>query len=348
MPRPKSNPDLPPIDQGIEGEFVTHESTLPPFRPTKPRGTGYREPERNGGASGRPRANPDDPNIPGEKLLLAIARHHALSVSQAAYACGYAVRTETTEGSESHVHENLLRMMGHGYLRRVTPMERNLKPMYLLDARGKRYLAAMGVPYDEKTGNTPPIGIHLSHRQAVTWVLLKIEKSGYPILEMRNEWQLSRESVRLSLADGTKVNYAPDAWVKLLIDDEEISIAIELDRGTEEQKVWRQKVLQMVAFTSRDSAGKFPFQELFGTDRIRFAVAVAPGAIGVRDPEVRARNLVHWTQLELAKHEKLAWAEKFFIRPLDASLATPDDILFQPCWAHPGGTELVPLIGGAA
>jgi hypothetical protein len=290
----------------------------------------------------RPKANPDLPNAPGEKLLLAIARHHALTVEQATYACDY----EPT--SESYVHEHLLRLMRHGYLRRVIPDERNLDAMYFLDVRGKLFLSRMGVSYDERTGNKDPKGQHLAHRQAVTWVLLKIEKSGYPILEMRNEWQLSREKVKLTLADGKTKEYFPDAWINLQVNNEPISIAIELDRGTEAQDVWREKVLQMLAFTSIDAQGRYPFQDLFGADRIRYAIIAAPGAINTRPMALRANNLVRWTALELTKHKKTAWAKSMFIRPLDASQATPEQILTQSSWVHPGETEFRPLIGGVA
>lgn len=298
----------------------------------------------------RPKANPDLPNAPGTALLLALARHHALTSQQAAILCFF---TRTTP-SYTYAHEHLLRLMRHGYIRRQPSTEKGIKDAFLLDERGKRYLAAMGVAVDEKTHHPPPQGLHLAHRLAVTSLLIQLERTGYPILERRNEWQLSRTAVPLTLPSGEKIHYAPDAWVRMLIEGTEYSIAIELDRGTEDQKPWRRKVQEMVTFTTADAKGVYPFTRLFGVERLRFMIVAAPGAIGTVPPELRANNLHHWTELELRKLGMETWQRMFFIRPLDALamdkerhlLVEPRSILFDRAWCQPFSQEYVPLIGG--
>ena len=74
---------------------------------------------------------------------------------------------------------------------------------------------------------------------------------------MLSERELKRNALRVrvpSVAGGEERDVAviPDAWFQLSYRNQSpYSIALELDRGTEDQKVWRQKVAAYVAWASR-------------------------------------------------------------------------------------------------
>jgi hypothetical protein len=301
----------------------------------------------------RPKANPDLPNIPGTKLLIALARHHALTATQAAILCFYSKKTP----SRSYADEHLRRLVDHGYLIRQEPSEVGIEDVYLLADRGKRYLRdELGMEIDERTHHRPPKSLHLSHRLAVTSFLIQMERSGYPTLELYNEWQLSRMAAPIRLQNGKQVRYAPDAWFRMLVQEDEYPIALELDRATESAMQWQHKVQQMVAFTDVAEDGEYPFTKLFGVHRLRYAIVVTTGPVGTKSPQVRARNLLTWTELELERLGKEQWRTLFFIRPLDAlqldeqgrPIVDPQDILLGRSWCQPGSATYVPLIGGTA
>jgi hypothetical protein len=293
----------------------------------------------------RPKADPSKPNRPGERLLIAIARHHALSREQTTIAAGFSTN------AQSYVDEHMARLTTHGYLQKVLPSERAIPSIYFLDGKGIQFLVNAGVPIDERIHHKPPTGFNLSHRYWTTWVLVRLEQSDCQILEYRNEWQLSRTVVQLTLPSGEKVGYAPDLWTRVLVpgEPEPYSIAWEIDRGAEHQDPWRRKVQEMVAFDSRNPAtGTFPFQELFGVETLRYAIAVVPGIIGSQPLAVRARNLKEWTERELAKRHAQKWASVMYLRPMDPSTSQPKELFFDSCWVKPFEEAYQPLMGGSA
>ena len=78
----------------------------------------------------------------------------------------------------------------------------------------------------------------------------------------------------------------PDAWFQLKVaSSPRVSIALELDRGTEDQRVWRQKVAALALW----AVG--PYRKAFQTDNVTIAVVC---------PDVaRRETLCSWTKKEL-------------------------------------------------
>src|SRR5215213_251525 len=120
----------------------------------------------------RPKADRAKPNQPGERLLMAVARHHALSREQATIAAGYSA------GSQSYVDEHIKLLTDGKYLRKVVPSERAIPAIYFLDAKGVAFLHDAGVPIDQRIHHKPPTGFNLSHRYWTNWVLVRLEQSG--------------------------------------------------------------------------------------------------------------------------------------------------------------------------
>src|SRR5512135_2019586 len=92
-----------------------------------------------------------------------------------------------------------------------------------------------------------------------------------PRLLTERELKGNPARVDLVSGDGTStrsVAVIPDAWFELAVGAKKpIAIAIELDRGSEDQKRWRSKVAALAAW----AVG--PYREAFGADTLTIAVA---------------------------------------------------------------------------
>src|SRR5205823_409632 len=87
----------------------------------------------------------------------------------------------------------------------------------------------------------------------------------------------------------------PDGWLEFHLlhpeGTEQSCIVLELDGDTQEQKRWRRKVAELVAYA------KGPYIAAFGTEVITVAVVAAP-----KDPArapARRAELMSWTEAEL-------------------------------------------------
>lgn len=274
------------------------------------------------------------------KLLMALADYHALTGDQAAPAAGFA------RGSK-HGYASLKKLRDKGFVKMQESDLIGVHALWHLDELGRRFLRSYGITYDTKVHHKlGPIGTQTAHRIDVTWLLIALAESEYRVIQTRNEWQLSRIPTKVKLADGTTYGYSPDSWIHLEHEGQEYSLAVEIDRGTEHESVWRKKVAAMVAFTSKTDKGTYPFSETFGVDRLRFAIAVTSSRRSIQPFEVRAKTLLVWTQLELKKLGKEKWADLFYIRPIEVEAITAHDFLETAAWVQPFSTTYVPLIGG--
>src|SRR5437764_509706 len=92
----------------------------------------------------------------------------------------------------------------------------------------------------------------------------------------------------------------PDAWLQLQVANQPaISISLELDRGTHEQKRFRQKVRAICAWAMG------PYQTAFATDNLTVAF--------VTQTRRRTEELVTWMKRELATSGKMALSDIFLI-----------------------------------
>src|SRR5205823_2243658 len=105
---------------------------------------------------------------------------------------------------------------------------------------------------------------------------------------------LQRSPIHVEVASAEKLEtiaVIPDGWVDLrLAGVGRICLALELDRGTIEQKDWRRKVRGLVAYSQG------PYQQAFQTNSLTIAVVVAPGR---QAPKKRLQDLLVWTEREL-------------------------------------------------
>ncbi|MER6316228.1 replication-relaxation family protein [Streptomyces sp. NPDC001581] len=149
-----------------------------------------------------------------------------------------------------------------------------------------------------------------------------------------NERQLKRSSIRVQPAgrsEAPRMAVIPDAWFELTaVGGDPVSVALELDRGTEGQKQWRRKVACLTAWAEG------PYRDAFESDNLTVAVAIPSAA--------RRDQLSTWTLEELGQNGSPELADIFLFT--DASLVTTDpfELFFGLCWYPAGAADPVSLL----
>jgi hypothetical protein len=216
--------------------------------------------------------------------------------------------------------------------------------VYTLARKGRTYVQGLGVavepyfrPSEEKwtTQNSP----FMAHRLAAIDVMIAAQGlcrdvQGISCPRMLSERELKRTASRVDVVsrEGTRrVAVIPDAWFQLKVAGyDTYSIAIELDRGTEDQKVWREKIAAYAAW----SVG--PYKEAFETDNLTIAT-VSPNM------ELQSQ-LREWTQRELALRDLHEYSELFLFTARNPHTTLPAEFFLRRAWQLPHTDEPVELI----
>src|SRR3954452_24187780 len=220
-----------------------------------------------------------------QAILHALARFHYLTAKQASRL----LYPKNTDSRARYTQKLFQRLTDADYVLRLRALP---KPKYgqdphvfTLARRGWDYLRGMGiatVPYyrpseERRIAESSPF---MKHRLATIDVLITADRLQWDmpqvtLLQLLTERELKRRALRVELLPGPysvdgvirRVAVIPDGWFQLSIAGElPYSIAIELDRGTEDQKVWREKVAAYVLWA------RGPYKEAFETDNLTIAV----------------------------------------------------------------------------
>lgn len=242
----------------------------------------------------------------------------------------------------SYVRGRLRTLHEGGYINR----EYMLKPggrgpyRFSLGKKGVAYLREAGAeilyyPSD----HTDVAYLFQRHTEAVNDVLIaavllsRTEK--VRIEEIRTEPWLKRSPMKVEVK-GEKIAVIPDAWVAFSSN----FIALELDRGTEDQKVWRRKVRGYSAAVKWRGTSEKPipsvYKEVYGVDRLIIAVVTTAG-------ERRAKTLRAWTEAELGRASKLASLFQFTYLP--EGVPDPEELFLANRWYQPFSEAPTPLLG---
>ena len=123
----------------------------------------------------------------------------------------------------------------------------------------------------------------------------------------------------------------PDAWFQLAaMGCDPVSIALELDRGTEHQKHWRRKVAALTAWAEG------PYRQAFETDNLTIAVVVPSRA--------RLLQLLAWTDQELQAVGKTQLADIFLFTDASPVETSPFELFFSMLWYPAGQHYAVSLL----
>ena len=279
------------------------------------------------------------PYIIGPKdddILRAVYRYHYLSIDQIC-------RLLYSTGGRTTAATRLKGLADAGYLQRIVIPSRlgNGPVVYTLARKGMKFLAEAGfsVPTRARPKDTQQQSyLFFSHTLAVNDVLISTEllSRSYPgSIELRQllpELELKRNPVAVDDGAGGKLTIIPDAYIDLVLaGTERMCLALELDRGTEEQKKSRKKVRGLVAFAQG------PYQQAYGTDALTVCVVATPG-------QPRLRQLYEWTVAELTAIGQQGEADLFRFTTFNPATLPPEQLFFGAGWFIPYSTKPVPLI----
>lgn len=279
------------------------------------------------------RVNPAD-----DAVLRAVFRYYYLSSRQLC-------RLLYSPGSLTYVQAKLKQLTDAGLLQRIwlpRPAAHGSAPsVYTLARKGLNYLAGVGIDVDRRRYRPSEQREHaylfLEHTLAVNDVLMSAEllsrvQPEYTLARMLHERDLKRRPVQVQDDDGRMIAVVPDGWLDLRVKAAyQVCLALELDRGTEEQKVWRRKIRGLLAYANG------PYQDSFQTKSLTIAVVATSG-------DKRLLQLLRWTESELTARHEQGQGDLFVftaIRPNAADLA---DLFFSRRWYQPFGDQPIALL----
>jgi hypothetical protein len=284
-----------------------------------------------------------------EAILLALARFHYLTAAQISR-----LFYPTMQDRNREAQRRTKDLVDAGYILRLDALPKayvGKQPnVFTLTDKGRKYVQAMGAsvqpyfrPHEERRAyrNFP----FMRHTLAAIDVLVAAERlcMDYDVScpRMLTERNLKKSALRVDVPAGPNGRVArnvaviPDGWFQLQIGDAEpYSFALELDRATEEQKVWRQKVAAYTVWAGDNG----PYADAFETNDLTIAV-VCPD-------ERRCRMLIDWTLREL----KLRGTDEDFAAMFLFGYASPErtppyDFFFAPNWLAADREDRVSLLG---
>jgi Replication-relaxation len=276
-------------------------------------------------------------------ILLALGRFHYLTAAQASR-----LLYPNLNDNNRYMQRKLKRLVDNDYALRLralpVPRYGQAPHVFTLARNGRIYLQNLGFsvePYfrpseERRAAENSPFMIH---RLAAIDVMIAAELlcAANPSItcpQMRSERELKHNALRVQVpsaagGDVRDVAVIPDAWFQLSYRNRDpYSFALELDRATEDQKVWRQKVAAYVVWATG------PYMEAFETDNVTIAV-VCPD-------ERRVDQLIYWTMRELTvRSEDLAG---LFLFTSASPVASPERFFLDQVWFQADTGEAVALV----
>lgn len=292
-----------------------------------------------------PRLTPTD-----EELLLTCARWQYATVE-------HWVRWFEDTGKRRYLQRRSRELAEQDYLIRLyiaRPAGTGKAPsIFTLGPAGRRHVESLGVRVPQRFRRSDLTSLspkHLAHSEDVTDVLLSVELLArhdprIEVLELLHERFLfeQRFTVPVQVAHPVTgevrqdvMEVTPDAFVKVAawVEAEArrriFPILIEVDRDTEAQVVFREKIAKLYAFGTSET-----YERVYGARSFNVAFFIqAPR----RDPQQRLAELLTWTERELKQRQLVHDAVSFSFCALDPVTTTPETLLLGPSWFHPFST----------
>lgn len=269
---------------------------------------------------------------PEDLILRAVNRYPYLTAVQVTRLCGYSARSLT------YVQTKLKALSVPGYLlARRAGNERvagSAPLLYALHRKGRAYLAQLGIAVQapiKPTELTTLKTMHLAHTKELNDVLIAAELltrtvPQITLAQLIHERALKRQPFRVALPDGTTQPVIPDAWLDLQVGTHtqrrRFPLAVELDRGTTEERTWRRKVAGLLRWA------RGPYQERFQTRSLTVAVVAT---VGTR----RHDELRRWTEKELTAQQAAGEGDLFRFTSCQPERINPAELFLQPVWRTP-------------
>src|SRR3954451_17485500 len=283
-----------------------------------------------------------------QPILIALARFHYLTAAQASRFLYPNLRD-----NGRYAERLLKRLVDGGYVLRLRalpmPIYGQAPHVFTLARSGREYVRGLGVSVEsyfrpsveKRMAENPPF---MKHRLAAVDVLIAASMLCRDMPEvscshMLTERELKQGAIRVEVpplehggdTGPRRVAVIPDAWFQLSINDgPAISIALELDRATEDQKVWREKVAAYTVWSEG------PYQDRFETDNLTIAV-VCPD-------ERRRATLMDWTMRELKARHLEEYGQLFLFTATSPVTASSARFFFGKVWRQADSGRAINLI----
>lgn len=273
-----------------------------------------------------------------DAILRAAFRYYYLSSRQVC-------RLLYSPGSLTYVQTKLKHLADAGLLQRIwlpRPAAHGSAPsVFTLARKGLNYLASIGVDVERRRYRPSEQREHtyllLGHTLAVNDVLISAEllsrwQPEYELARMLHERDLKRAPIHVQDDDGRMIAVVPDGWLDLRVQGAyQVCLALELDRGTEEQKVWRRKVRGLLAYANG------PYPDAFQTKSLTVAVVATSG-------DKRLLQLMRWTESELTARHEQGQGDLFVFTGVGSDSAEMADLFFSRRWYQPFGEQPMALL----
>jgi hypothetical protein len=298
-------------------------------------------------ATTSPRATPLTDHAPAFRLgptehalLTGLGRYVYLTAAQC-------VRRAYQPGSLRFVQKRLARLAEAGYCQRHAGFSQAGKPptVYCLTAKGWDYVRAEGMetPARWRGAEAARRGFAAyAHDLAVADVGIAAERFCATVAlqaqlaQFRHHHFLQADPLRVQLPGQGARRVIFDAWLDLRLwrgdppQQRQRALALELDRASEHQRAWREKIAAILA------AAGAGYAEHFRTTSLTVLV-VCPG-----HPR-RLHQLMEWTELQLRQEGLETSRSLFALTAADPSATDPRDFFLGPCWRTPFRAEFGPL-----
>ncbi len=258
-----------------------------------------------------------------QAIVHSLHTYHLLTAEQLC-------RLHYSRGSHTYVEARLKEMTEKRLLHRLSRSGMNFPYVYMLGIRGVRYLRALGLDVFplHPSEHTEKSSLFLAHILTTNDVLIAASQlpqlvPDIQVAEMRHDLTLRRD---------LKNSIVPDGWIDFRIPEKtQVCIWLEVDRGTMEQKRFRQKITALLRFVN---AG---YRDTFSTPSLTVAFATTAG-------QRRCDQIHEWIEKELLASFQKERADLFRIAPLPEGDIDPKELFLAPIWQVPFTNEPVSLI----
>lgn len=283
-----------------------------------------------------------------EAILRGLHTYYFLTIPQMLHVLGFSAKSST------HAWELCNELRQQSYIKpypfpHTVPVGRPAQ-VWVLDRKGCLYLRDLGLEVGThlRTVSEPEYGyLFLKHTLFVNDLLIAAsllprQRPSVDMAEMRHERALKRESASVPIRVKVQGEWkekprgvVPDGWLDFRVTDPHRKIwrqpvLLELDRGTEDQRAFREKVQALVRY----AAG--PYKEQFGTEFVTVAVVTTEG-------QKRLGDLVRWCEAELTEQQVQQEADLFRLCCLPEAF-DPAMLFFAPLWRRPFDPTLTALL----
>ncbi len=216
--------------------------------------------------------------------------------------------------------------LGTDFERRKMQMGKS-RSIFFLSAKAHRDFSGQGYVLPVMH----PVREHLqSHLLGVGDLLLTVRDyertAGIVVERLLHDLVMKKDPIIVPV-EGRARAFVPDLWCELGVSGKSWRIAFELDRGSEAEPKWRDKVRLLVGFAKSGA------RERFGVDTVTIATVIAPEE--ARTARRRLADLIRWTEKELTELRAEPWGVVFLFRIADPRTIDPLSFFTEPAWIAP-------------